>query len=735
METTTHLFLATRFNCNKCHDHPFERWTQNQYYETAAYFARLSLKKDEKASGNGTIGGSAVEGAKPLFEIVSDAPEGEVKHDRTGKVTPPHFPYPAKYEVPKEKASRREELAAWITSPDNRYFAMSYVNRIWGYLLGTGIIEPLDDIRAGNPPTNPELLEWLTQDFIKHNFDVQHLVRTICKSRTYQLSLAANKWNQDDKINYSHAIARRLPAEVLFDAVFKVTGSSPTFPGMKAGTRAAQLPDAALDVPSGFLANLGRPARESACECERNNDIRLGSVMALLSGPAISEAINNPNNDLAKMVASQSDDRKLVNDIFLRILNRPGTEKELQAAFQSMGIIEKENTQLAAELTSYEKYLAPITAEKERQRLASIDKAKKTLADYEKESAPKIAEAEKKRIDSIAAAEKALQDFEPKLAAEEAKWEKALGSNRLQTAWVALDPKELTPANKETKLTKLKDLSVLASGSQGADNTVRLAVDTDLTNITGIMLEVLPDDSLPKFGPGRASDANFVLSELRVKVSPKGSTNTPVALKFSDAKADFSQKEYDVKFAIDGKEEVGGKGWAIGGAPVGQPHQALFKFEKPVGNTNGTTLRFTLSQKFSKDHALGRFRIWATTSKNPLEFGLPKNVAKIVKAEADKRTDTQKAELLDYYRTQDPELRKKQQELVTVKKPMPADPKLKVLKDTLARVSLPLPLDPKLVQLRQDVKDSEKQLANKRLTGMQDLAWALINNPAFLFNY
>src|SRR5439155_6881157 len=121
MENTTHLFLATRFNCNKCHDHPFERWTQDQYYQTAAFFAQVSLKEDP-ASGDKKIAGTAVEGAQPLYEIVTNAPEGEVKHDRTGKVTPPKFPFPAKYEN-KENAPRREELAAWITTPDNRYFA------------------------------------------------------------------------------------------------------------------------------------------------------------------------------------------------------------------------------------------------------------------------------------------------------------------------------------------------------------------------------------------------------------------------------------------------------------------------------------------------------------------------------------------------------------------------------------------------------------------------------------
>ena len=140
---------------------------------------------------------------------------------------------------------RREQLAAWITSADNRFFASSYVNRIWGYLTGVGIIEPIDDIRAGNPPTNPELLDYLAKEFIANKFDVRRVMASICKSRVYQLGVATNHWNEDDKINYSHATARRLPAEVLYDSVLKVTGSPTRLPG---GQRAMTLPDSAQDL-------------------------------------------------------------------------------------------------------------------------------------------------------------------------------------------------------------------------------------------------------------------------------------------------------------------------------------------------------------------------------------------------------------------------------------------------------------------------------------------------------
>src|SRR5262249_30592394 len=147
------------------------------------FFAQLDLQPDPKA-GNQRIGGTAVEGAKPLYEIVADKAQGEVLHARTGQVTPPQFPFAAKFSPP-AKATRRDQLAAWITSRDNPYFARSYVNRLWGYLFGAGIIEPIDDIRAGNPPTNPELLDYLTQELLRSNFDTRHVLRLIAKSRTY----------------------------------------------------------------------------------------------------------------------------------------------------------------------------------------------------------------------------------------------------------------------------------------------------------------------------------------------------------------------------------------------------------------------------------------------------------------------------------------------------------------------------------------------------------------------
>ena len=730
MENTTHLFLATRFNCNKCHDHPFERWTQDQYYQTAAYFAQVSLKEDPASEGK-KISGTAVEGAQPLYEIVTNAPDGELKHDRTGKVTPPKFPFPSKYE-PLEKPARRDELAAWITTPDNRYFASSYANRIWGYLTGVGVIEPLDDIRAGNPPSNPELLNHLAREFVDSGFDVQHMMKLICKSRTYQLSIRPTKWNADDRINYSHALARRLPAETLFDAVFQVTGATLNIPGAKPGQRAAQLSDAGMDVSSGLLATLGRPPRQSACECERSSDIRLDSVMALLSGPTVSGAINDPTNALARLVESEHDDRKLVNEVFLRVLNRPADSPEIDRSLVLLAEMEQDHLKLTNELGPLEVKLAPAIVELHRQREEAIVKAKADLGSYDENTKFLRAELEKRRGDQIAVAERELKDHEKLLPAQAAFWEAKNNPADLKTTWMLLAAKERKASDK-VKLTRKMDGSLIAAGPNGLSD-YKIVAETSLTNITGVMLEVLPDKSLPKFGPGRNADGNFVLSELELKWTD--GTNAPDAVaKFSDARADFTQKDFSVKEAIDGKIEGGKNGWAIGGAPGVSRHVATFKLEKPIASTNAITLGFKLAQRFGDSFLIGRFRLYVTTAEDPLDFGLPENVAQAVRAPAGERTSEQAAAVIDYYRATDTEFWKRKQVVLKAKTPLPVDPKFTELTKTLAKAEEPIRLDPHLVQLREDTLMSGTQRGNKRLTAVQDLTWALINSGSFLFNH
>ncbi|HMF20328.1 MAG TPA: DUF1553 domain-containing protein, partial [Gemmataceae bacterium] len=335
MENTTHLFMAVRFNCNKCHDHPFERWTQDQYYHLSSFFAQIGRTPDPKFKGR-QIPGTAVRPQLPEVELISDVQGGEVKNPRSGEVAAPVFPFTIA-NMPPTKASRREQLARWITSKENPYFAKSYVNRVWSYLLGVGLIEPVDDIRAGNPPTNPKLLDRMTEEFIKSGFNVQELIKTICKSRTYQHSIVTNAWNKDDETNYSHALARRLSAEMLFDAIHRATGSKSRLPGLQPGARAAELLDSNAQVDGTFLDLFGKPPRESACECERTNAaMMLGPVLNLVNGPVIANALKDPSNRIATLLATEKDDTKVVQELFLATLCRMPTAKEIKLGVEAL---------------------------------------------------------------------------------------------------------------------------------------------------------------------------------------------------------------------------------------------------------------------------------------------------------------------------------------------------------------------------------------------------------------
>jgi len=727
MENTTHLFLATRFNCNKCHDHPFERWTQDNYYEMASFFAHVGLKGDP-ASGKSKIGGTAVEGAKPLYEIVYQNPKGEVKHERTGEVIDPSFPYPAKH-TQKKEAPRREQLADWIVSPDNRYFASSYANRVWGYMMGTGIIEPLDDIRAGNPPSNPELLNWLTKYFIDTDFDIRELMRVICKSRTYQLSIKSNKWNSDDTINFSHAKARRLPAEVLYDSIHAVTGASSRIPGVPAGTRASALPDVGVKLPDSFLANFGRPVRESSCECERSSDMQLGPIMALLSGPTVGNAISDPKNAIAKKVNETKDDKILIEDIFYRILNRPPTEPEVKEtlAVFSEGI-DQDHATLEKGLANHLKNRDPAVAAAEKKREDDINAARVAITNREKAIKPNVEAKEKERKDLIAKIEDEKKTYDTRLPATIAAWEKDLSAGG--SPWSMLQPTDLKSTNGIT-LAAEKNNAIFASGKNAKTDFV-ITTSTKLTGITAVRLEMLADDRLPGKGPGRGG-GNFVLGEIELEVAPDNAPDKFQRTKFNTAKATFSQKNYEVAKAIDGNPGGPNAGWAIS-PQIGKKQTAIFGIGQPVGHGEGSILRFTLKQPFDDKHTLGKFRLSATTKTGPLPFAIPDNIKAILALAPDKRNDKHKTELTKYFRDNDSALKALDGQLANAKKPLPIDPVLIKLRNHLAAMEKVPRADPLHDRLRYDLELSTKQRAQRRLTGAQDLAWALINTPSFLFN-
>ncbi len=661
MENTTHLFLAIRFNCNKCHDHPFERWTQDQYYDLTSYFAQVGLKRDP-ASGDRNIGGSAVEGAQPLYEEIFDKGDGETRHERTGKVVAPQFPFAVDYQAP-DNATRRQHLAAWITSRNNPYFARSFVNRLWGYLTGTGLMEPLDDIRAGNPPTNPELLDYLTEEFKKSNFNVEHVLRLICNSRTYQLSVASNEWNDDDTLNYSHAKARRLPAEVLYDAVYRVTGSVSNIPGVAPGTRAAALSDVAVALPDGFLNNLGRPVRESACECERSHDLQLGPVMALVSGPTVGTAISDPKCALPQLANEQMTDEQLVQEIYLRVLSRPASDKEVQNVLQTAGQIDLDHQALEKLLADKEAWWKEEHAKLEAKRLAELAETEAAAVAREKEIAPERERLQKEREDRIAAADAELKKYEGG-AVEVAN--KFLSERKDNRAWYPVAPLTMKSSNKD-KLTRQPDRSIKVRG--GAEKGFyTLTVQTQLKNIRAVRLEALPDSELEGKGPGLAKNGNFVLTELELKAAPLADPKAAKELKFAKGVADFSQQGFAVEQLFDGKNRDQG-GWAINPQEA-VPHWAALQLAEPVGFDGGTELTFVLHQFHNAElHRLGHFRLSLSVDEGDVTLGLPEEFASLESIEPAARTPENLKELFGYLKSNDANWKKLADNLAAARAP------------------------------------------------------------------
>jgi hypothetical protein len=319
MEKTTQVFLGVRMVCAQCHDHPFERWTQNQYYQMSAFFSAVGLRAGYEV------------GEEIIFDQRADY---DMKHPKDGRVVKPEFLIASAKPMPvPNDPRRRDALADWLVSKDNPFFAKAITNRIWSYFYGKGIIDPVDDIRASNPPSNPALLDALTKDFIAHNFDLQHLMRTITNSRVYQTSIVTNEWNAGDTTNFSHAFPRRLAAEQLMDAVALAAGVRPNFPEVPQDTNAAQLADPHIGK-EGFLDVFGRPLRESACECERRSDFSLPQALNLVNGKTISDAVADPKGRVAQLVLSGKPDAAIVEELYLAAMGRIPSRDESTRALQ-----------------------------------------------------------------------------------------------------------------------------------------------------------------------------------------------------------------------------------------------------------------------------------------------------------------------------------------------------------------------------------------------------------------
>ena len=282
-------------------------------------------------------------------------------------------------------------------------------------------------------------------------------------------------------------------------------------------------------------------------------------------------------------------------------------------------------------------------------------------------------------------------------------------------------------------LTQEKDTAIIVSGPEGK-TVYTLTGDIPAGGLTGLRLEALTDDRLPSKGPGRPPNGNFVLTELEVTIAPKADPSKTQKIRLRNAKADFSQGNYDVATAIDGKIADTGNGWAIS-PETGKNHTAVFEFQDEIPEGEfAVTIKMTQNYSDGK-HSLGHFRWSVTSAPSPLSFGLPDDIKKILAVAEEKRTEEQSKKLLDHYKKEESGYQARVAAVTEAKKPLPVDPELQKLRDQLMKAQEPVQDDKKLVELRRIVETSQQQLDNKRLTAAQDLTWVLINTPAFLFNH
>ncbi len=328
--TVAQVFLGVRIACAECHQHPYDRWSQRDYYGMQAFFQQVGYKK----------------GATGELLTAEGAPG--LSHPRTGE---PIHAYPLGGVMPATTpdGDRRQNLAAWLAAPENPWFARNLANRMVAHFFGRGLVEPVDDVRATNPPTNPALLDALAQHVVEKRFDLKQLIRTLAASRTYQLSSAPNAANEQDDQNYSRALFRRLPAEVLLDAVDDATGVPEKFEGVPAGHRAIQLWDS--QVEHYFLKLFGRPQRASACECERNSGASISQVLHLMNSPELQAKLAHEAGAVARLTRDHASDEKLADEIYLAFFSRFPTSAEKATAVRHLQRDPRQRRQAAEDLS------------------------------------------------------------------------------------------------------------------------------------------------------------------------------------------------------------------------------------------------------------------------------------------------------------------------------------------------------------------------------------------------
>ena len=308
-ENVAQVFMGIRLQCTQCHNHPFDRWTMDDYYSFAAFFAQIGRKRGED----------------PREIIIFNSGSGEVRHLVGGRVMKPKY---LGGEVPDTSGKdRRVMVAKWLASDKNPYFARNLANIVWAHFMGKGIINEVDDVRVSNPPVNDALLSELARKFSGYKYDFKKLVRDICVSRTYQLATQTNKTNEKDGTNFSHASLRRMRAEVLFDSISQVTDTKNKFGGLPLGARAVQIANG--NTSNYFLTTFGRAKRESVCACEVKMEPNLSQALHLLNGDTVNSKIK-AGNVLGKLADQGLSPDEIINQLYVRCLSRLPTAKEKQ---------------------------------------------------------------------------------------------------------------------------------------------------------------------------------------------------------------------------------------------------------------------------------------------------------------------------------------------------------------------------------------------------------------------
>lgn len=313
-ENVAQVFMGIQIQCAQCHNHPFERWTMDDYYSFSAFFSQVGRK------------GST----DPRETIVFNSGRGEVKNLKNGEVMAPKF---LGGDTPDVKGKdRRSVLADWLASEQNPWFAQNMANRIWEQFFGRGIIHPTDDVRVSNPPSNPQLLEELGKRLASYEYDMRQLIRDICNSNTYQRSTQAPPESAHDTRNFAYAQLRRLPSEILLDAVSRVTETQVKFKQLPKGARAVQVADG--DSGNYFLEVFGRPSRDSACTCERRNEPTLAQALHLINGSTFENAMKSNEGRLAEQLSGETTNEQIVEDLYLAAYARYPREAERDRLLQ-----------------------------------------------------------------------------------------------------------------------------------------------------------------------------------------------------------------------------------------------------------------------------------------------------------------------------------------------------------------------------------------------------------------